>query len=161
MIVADAGPLIALARVRQLDLLRRLYRQVLIPPAVLHELAPGSGRPGAAVLEDALGSGWLAEQSATHTNAVSELGPLLDRGEADAIALAMQADAQFLLIDDAKGRRAARQRGIPVVGVAGMLIVAKTQGEIHMVKPILNNLTNIGYRLSAQLVTQVLAKANE
>ena len=75
MIVADAGPFIALARVRQLDLLQRLYGQVLIPPAVLHELALGSGRPGAAVLEDALGSGWLVEQGATHANAVSALAP--------------------------------------------------------------------------------------
>ena len=161
MIVADAGPLIALARIGQLELLRRLYSEVVIPPAVLHELALGSGRLGAAVLEDSVKSGWLVEQPAIQTTTIPKLAPLLGRGEAEAIALAALEDTRFLLIDDAKGRRAARQQGIPVVGVAGVLLVAKEQGEIDAVKPILDDLANIGYRLSAQLVTEILSMAHE
>ena len=63
MIVADTGPLIGLARVGRLDLLRRLYGKVHIPAAVLDELALGSARPGAAVLEDFLKSGWFEVQT--------------------------------------------------------------------------------------------------
>ena len=161
MIVADAGPLIALARVGQLDLLRRLYGQVLVPSAVLHELALGSGRPGAATLETAIEAGWLVEHRATQDITVPELTPLLGRGEAEAIFLAAQERPQFLLIDDAKGRTVARQRGVPIVGVAGVLLVAKAQGEVDAVKPILDDLSSVGYRLSARLVSEIRLMANE
>ena len=59
-VVADAGPLIALARTERLDLLRRLYRRVVIPPAVHDELSIGSDRPGAKRLAGALSGDWLA-----------------------------------------------------------------------------------------------------
>ena len=161
MIVADAGPLIALARVGQLDLLRRLYGQVLVPSAVLHELALGSRRPGAGVLEDSLRSGLLVEQVVVRENTVPEHTPLLGRGEAEAIALAAQQHPEFLLIDDAKGRKVARQQGTPTVGVAGVLLVAKAQGEVDAVKPILDDLSSAGYRLSARLVSEIRSMANE
>ena len=161
MIVADAGPLIALARVGQLDLLRRLYGRVLVPSAVLHELALGSGRPGAGVLEDSVRSGLLVEQAVVRENTVPEHTPLLGRGEAEAIALATQQHPQFLLIDDAKGREVARQQGVPTVGVAGVLLVAKAQGEVDAVKPILDDLSSAGYRLSARLVSEIRSMANE
>ena len=161
MIVADAGPLIALARVGRLDLLRRLYGKVHIPPAVLDELALGSGRPGAAALEDFLKSGWLEAQRAVPEAAVLALTPLLDRGEAEAIVLAVRERPQFLLIDDAKGREAAHRQDIPVVGVAGVLLVAKVQGQIDVVKPILHDLANVGYRLSARIVAEIRSLAKE
>ena len=159
--MADAGPLIALARVEQLDLLRRLYREVRVPPAVHAELAIASGRPGATVLAGAFEAGWISVQLATDPNAVSELARLVDPGEAEAIVLADQREARFLLIDDAKGRRVARRRGIPVVGVAGVLLAAKSRGELAAVGPILEEMTRAGYRLSPQLVAGVLARAGE
>ena len=161
MIVADAGPLIALARIGQLELLRRLYDEVLIPSAVLDELALSSGRPGAAVLGDSIKSGWILEQRVTPKTAVAELTPFLGRGEAEAIVLAAQARPQFLLIDDAKGRKAARRQDIPIVGVAGVLLVAKARGEIDAVKPILDDLWDTGYRLSARLMSEIRSLAKE
>ena len=161
MIVADAGPLIALARIGQIELLRRIYGEVLIPSAVLDELALSSGRPGAIVLEDAVKSGWILKQCATLKAAVAELTPFLGRGEAEAIVLAKQEHPQFLLIDDAKGRAAARRQDIPTVGVAGVLLAAKALGEIDAVKPILDDLSNVGYRLSAWLISEIRSLATE
>ena len=161
MIVADTGPLIALARVGRLDLLPRLYGKVHIPAAVLDELALGSARPGAAVLEDFLKSGWFEVQTAVPKSAVLALSPLLDRGEAEAIVLAMREHPQFLLIDDARGRDVARRQRIPVMGVAGVLLVAKAQGQIDAVKPILDDLSNIGYRMSARLMAEIRSLAKE
>ena len=147
-VVPDTGPLIALARVGRLDLLRRLYGQVVIPPAVHDELALDSDRPGARALAAALEAGWVAVQPATYPGIVSEVARHLDRGEAEGIALAGQRSARFLLIDDAKGRKVARQRGVRVVGVAGMLLAAKSQGALDAVGPVLDALSRAGYRLS-------------
>ena len=160
-IVSDTGPLIALARVGQLDLLRRLYGQVIVPSAVHAELALGSNRPGAKALAATLEAGWVAVQPATDRNAVSEVARHLDRGEAEAIVLAEQRSARFLLIDDAKGRRIARRRGVRVVGVAGVLLAAKSQGALGAVAPVLDALSRAGYHLSPRLVAGVLARADE
>ena len=80
-IVADTGPLIALARAGRLGLLRRLYRHVVIPLAVHGELEVRSGRPGATALAGALAAGWTSVRSAANQKAVLELGQLLDLGE--------------------------------------------------------------------------------
>jgi predicted nucleic acid-binding protein len=159
MIVADTGPLIALARVEQLDLLTRLYTRVVIPPAVRGELAIESERSGAAVLAAALKANRIVVQSAIEPNVIAELAQ--DPGEAEAIALAEQQAARFLLIDDAKGRGIARQRGIPVVGVAGVLLAAKSQGALAAVGPVLTELSKCGYRLSPRLLASVLTEAHE
>lgn len=160
-IVADTGPLIALARAGRLDLLPRLYRQVVIPPAVHRELAIGSGRPGATALAGDLAASWLCVQPLVNQQAPQELGQLLDLGEAEAIALAEQLDARFLLIDEAAGRRIARRRGVSVTGVAGVLLSAKASRAVVAVRPIIKELSNAGYRLSARLVSSVLERAGE
>lgn len=160
-VVADAGPLIALARIGQLDLLRRLYGGVLVPPAVESELAIGSERLGARALEGALKAGWIRVDAIPDGSAIQDLLMLLGAGEAEAIALAAQRQARFVLIDDARGRRIARSRGLPVVGVAGVLLAAKNQREVEGVGPILRALSDAGYRLAPPLVAKVLAAAGE
>ena len=161
VVIADTGPLIALARVGQLDLLRRLYGRVVVPPAVHTELAIDSNRPGAKALAGVFAAGWVVIEAVTDSSVRRELDQLLGPGEAQAIALAEQEDARFLLIDDARGRRTARSRGIPVVGVAGVLLVAKSRGELAAVGPVLDRLSNAGYRLSPRLVAGTLVRAGE
>ena len=90
-----------------------------------------------------------------------ELGQLLDLGEAEAIVLAEQLDARFLLIDEAAGRRIARRRGVPVTGVAGVLLSAKASGAVVAVRPIIEEMASAGYRLSSRLVSAVLERAGE
>jgi predicted nucleic acid-binding protein len=160
-VVADTGPLIALARVDRLDLLRRLYRDARVPPAAHAELELDSARPGAKVLAKAFDAGWITSQRVADATAVSELRQLLGPGESEAIILAEQENARFLLIDDARGRRVARTRGGSVVGVAGVLLVAKSRGAIAAVGPILDDLSRLGYRLSPGLVAAVLERAGE
>lgn len=160
-IVADTGPLIALARVERLGLLQQLYGRIVVPSAVHTELAIGSDRPGARVLAKAFAEGWIGVRALVDPGAGRELARFLGPGEAEAIALAEQENARFLVIDDAGGRRIARRRGVHVVGVAGVLLVGKSRGAIAAVGPILDALSKAGYRLSPRLVAGVLAKAGE
>ena len=161
VVIADTGPLIALARVGELDLLRRLYRRIVVPPAVHNELAIDSNRPGAKVLAGVFAAGWADVVEVTEASVRLELDQLLGPGEAEAIALAEQEDTRFLLIDDARGRRTARSRGVPVVGVAGVLLAAKSRGELSAVSPVLDRLSSAGYRLSPRLVAGRLLRARE
>ena len=160
-VVADTGPLIALARVERLELLPRLYGRVIVPPAVHAELALDSDRPGARVLAGAFNAGWITIETVMDSVLGRELARLLGPGETEAIALAEQEDARFLLVDDARGRRIARSREVSVVGVAGVILAAKSRGEVAAVGPILEALSNTGYRLSPRLIAGVLARAGE
>ena len=161
IIVADTGPLIALARIQHLSLLQRLYGEVLIPPAVQHELQLSSHRPGAQVLMQAIDAGWLRVQAMRDTTELTLLSRLLDAGEAEAIVLAEQVTCQFLLIDDWQGRTVAKQRGLPVIGVAGVLLAAKQRALVAEISPLLAELAAVGYRLSANLVAEVTLLAGE
>ena len=162
-VVADTGPLIALARVERLELLQQRYGRAVVPPAVHAELALDSDRPGARVLSGAFNLGWLTVGSVTNSGLVRELARLPDPGEAGAIALAEQDTARFLLVDDARGRRwIARSRDIAVVRIAGVLLAAKSRGETAAVGPILEALPNTGYRPSPPPhIVGVLVRAGE
>ena len=85
--MADTGPLIALARTGRLDLLRRLYGRVAVPLAVEREMAIGSDRPGARVLEGALEAGWISVRAVGETGATQDIFMLLGQGEAEAISI--------------------------------------------------------------------------
>mgnify|MGYP001818636693 FL=1 len=163
IVVADTGPLIALGRAGCLKLLHDLYKDVLIPPAVRDELHLGSGRPGARQSAEAFEQGWLQvqEPSADSAQALSDLMLVLDPGEAEAILLAEEVHCSFLLIDERKGRAIANRRGVPVVGIAGVLLVAKKRGLIDAVVPILKNLGQVGYRMSTGLTNEIARLAGE
>ncbi|MGB5726294.1 MAG: DUF3368 domain-containing protein [Thiogranum sp.] len=163
IVVADTGPLIALGRAGCLKLLHDLYKDVLIPPAVRDELHLGSERPGARQSAEALEQGWLQVQelSAGLAQALSDLMLVLDPGEAEAILLAEEMNCKFLLIDERKGRAIANRRGVPVVGIAGVLLAAKKRGLIDAVMPILQNMEQAGYRMSAGLTKEIARLARE
>ena len=161
VVVADTGPLIALARIDHLDLLRDLHRGIVVPPTVHAELAIGSGKPGARILAEAFAAQWITVKPVVDAVEVASITRLLDPGESEAIVLTEQENARFLLIDDARGRRIARGRGLPVVGVAGLLLGAKAGGTLSEVRPLLESLSQVGYRLSPRLVAAVLERADE
>jgi predicted nucleic acid-binding protein len=157
--VADAGPLVALAKVNRLDLLGQLFDEVHIPPAVRQELAAKSG-PEAARLDDALARFIRIHAPLPHPPelepAIGRLGP----GEREAIALAYQTGA-LLLMDERRGRGAARLLGLKVTGVAGVLVEAKAAGLIPRVRPVLEEMRGAGYWLSDALLDSAAHLAGE
>jgi predicted nucleic acid-binding protein len=158
-VVADAGPLIGLARTGLLDLLPQLYGKVLIPAPVLAELQVSEKRPGSQALLAAIEDGWLAAVSAAEGE--EPLSLALGAGEAGAIFLAGRIPCRFLLLDERRGRAVAKARGLRVVGTGGVLITAKQRGLLDRVSDALDRLAEGGYRLAPGLREQILRLAGE
>lgn len=160
LVVADAGPLIGLARIESLWLLEKLYRSVVIPPAVRDELQVNAPRPGSRVLLSALQRGRLTIEAPPQSTELELLSEILDPGEAEAILLARERSAR-LLIDERRGREVARRRGVQVIGTGGVLLAAKRAGAIDRIAPLMDRLTLEGYRVGADLRNKVLELAGE
>jgi predicted nucleic acid-binding protein len=93
---------------------------------------------------------------------VGELRNRVNVGEAEAIALAAEVNANRLLIDERLGRQAAAELGLSLIGVLGILLAAKRQGLISEVKPVIDDLViQAGFRVSSQLYADVLNAADE
>ncbi|MEJ2442808.1 MAG: DUF3368 domain-containing protein [Exilibacterium sp.] len=160
VIVADTGPLIALALVKLLPTLSNLFAEVLVPPSVVIEATEDISKPGAQAIKLALDSGLIKVHPVEVTDKFEELVELLDRGEAEALALAKQLNA-VALIDERQGRKAATKQGITVTGSAAILIKAKSAGVIDEVKPLFEILRGHGYRMSERLIVDVLQRCGE
>jgi len=157
-VIADTTPLIALALIGQLDILRQLYSAIAIPPAVDAELvAGGSGAPGVAAVHAAP---WIRAVP-LHDPRRADLIADLDRGEAEVLALAQELNASLVIIDERLARRHARRLGLRLTGSVGVLLRAKKHGYIVAVKPLLTQLRSSGIRLSDALVEEALRLARE
>jgi len=122
IVVADASPLIAMARVEKLDLLRTLFGRLLIPDAVWKEVVEAGADKAGTV--DVAGAKWIERRSIMDSSLVNLLKHDLGAGEAEAIVLARELNADFVLMDERLGRSAARSLGLKVVGLVGVLIEA-------------------------------------
>jgi predicted nucleic acid-binding protein len=158
-VVSDAGPIIALSAIGQLDLLRKLFGVVCIPAAVYHEIVvQGEGQPGSRETHEAT---WISATEARERLAVLLLRDELGAGESEAIVLAQELNAHYLLLDDAAARRKAQRLGIRIIGTLGVLLMARSANLIPAVKPLLNELRQTDFRMSATVYREVLQKAGE
>ena len=157
-IVTDSSPLIALAIIEQLELLPQLYQCILIPPAVWEEVTiKGMGLPGAQSISQVQ---WL-EVKLPPPEGVSALSILVDRGEAEALALAQIIPNSIVLLDDAQARRVAERLGIPRIGTLGILRRAKNLGLIDKVKPYIERLEASGIYIHINVIKAVLSDLGE
>jgi predicted nucleic acid-binding protein len=86
---------------------------------------------------------------------------VIDIGEAEAILLAEEKKADFLLMDEIAGRSSAKARNLKVIGILGLLARAKSEGKIAYVKPYIIALQKIGFRLNAKLIQHILQRVGE
>jgi predicted nucleic acid-binding protein len=101
-VVSNAGPLIHLARASHFGLLHTLFGRITIPPAVYEEVVVrGQSQDGSREVSQAK---WIHRRRPRRGDLVTALGAFLGRGEAEAIALAVEQKADLLLIDEAQGR---------------------------------------------------------
>ncbi len=162
IIVSDTSVLSNLAIIEQLPLLQQLYNQVIISQAVRNELSIAS--PENINIRAVVALSWIEIRLVKNTVLVETLlhDRELDQGEAEAIALALELPAKRLLIDERLGRREATRLGIPITGVLGILIAAKTEGLLPLVKPVMDDLIiRAGFWVSEQLYAEILQVAGE
>ena len=166
MMVSDSGPIIAFSRIGRLDILRRLFGQVVVPNAVHNELVVrGRGRPGS---DEVTRSTWIQRRA---TGSLDQLGleytdasleeleglSRLHEGEREAIALAHELEVP-LLIDERRGRQAALDMGVVVIGSLSILAGARREGIIKDVAPLVEAMLESGYWINPEVVDAFLAK---
>ena len=157
--VVNAGPLVALSLIGQLDLLPTLFSECWVPQTVFNEVAvAGIGKPGAASLQT---PEWLGRVRLSPTP-----DPLLvmqlDAGEAEVISLARQLSPCFAVIDERRGRRIAQEvYGLAVKGTAGVLVEAKRRQIISDVRPMLLALREAGYFIADNVIVAACQAVRE
>jgi hypothetical protein len=158
IVVSNTAPLIALTDIGHLELLRRLFEVVTIPHAVRSEVV---SEPGNSALKSAIDSGWIRVQAVADALAVQLLRETLDEGESEAIVLAQEVKAQWVILDDLAARNRAQSLNLPIVGTLGILLMAKDAGYLSAVKPLLHDLGRANFRMSDVLFEQVLRDSGE
>lgn len=159
IVVSDSSPLIALASVGRLELLHALYGEILIPEAVRDEVSVDIDRPGA---REVIAAGWIQVRRSSDTLERSIALTLVDKGEAEAIGLAIDVNAELLIVDDRRARDLAETLGLRIIGVAGVLLEGKSRGFVAEVKPLLDALSRSGsFRLSRAFYDAILRSAGE
>jgi uncharacterized protein len=162
IVVSDTSPLSGLAIVGKLSLLQALYGQIVIPEAVASELRRG-GQDDPRIAQ-VLTLSWIETKPSTNHRLISELQTIykLDKGESEAISLALELNADVLLIDERLGRREASRLGLSITGMLGVLLVAKKQNLVSAIHPIVDGLiSEAGFRISGQLYSEVMVAAGE
>jgi uncharacterized protein len=144
--VVDSTCLIGLDQIGHLDLLPKLFDPIHAPPEVERE----SG----------FTPEWLRIEIPSNPDLVAALKVMVDDGEAEAIALALERKWRIVL-DDRRARDLAQQLGLKVIGTVGILIRAKRAGILPWISPLLKELTDRGFRLSEDLKREALLLAGE
>ncbi|KAM3102565.1 DUF3368 domain-containing protein [Phormidesmis sp. 146-12] len=160
IIVSDTSPINNLAAINQLHLLHQLYGTVLIPEAVYRELTDPSFPVAGAIEVQTFD--WIQTRAVSNRAIVEALSNELDVGEAEAVALAVEVQADQMLIDERRGRLVAARLNLRYVGILGVLVEAKGQGLIVEVRPLLDALINqAGFWVAEPLYNSVLRLVDE
>ena len=156
VVISDAGPLIALAKVDALFVARRLFARLQIPEAVWSECR---GKPGddSRRIEQAEREGWLRVARLTPEANRKRFPSSLGRGEIEALQLAMETRPSLLILDDRLARRQALQLGLDYIGTVRMLLLAEQRSLIDDAETVVQQMTANGYRISPRVLQQLKA----
>lgn len=155
-VVVNTTPLISLACVGRIDLLKHLFGGIILTDAVYREI---KAKPSYAYVE--VDQPWIELRSIQGQIYKQFLLGQLDAGEAETIILAQEIQADFVVIDENRGYRLAQQVGLPVVRTLSLLLRAKEKGFIAQIKPILEEMVIRGRWYSPAVCKAMLTQAGE
>jgi predicted nucleic acid-binding protein len=144
----------------QFGLLRELFGKVYIPESVYQEVVvKGKDRPGSQETEDAITEEWVKKLSAKDRLAVKGMLSSLGEGEAEAIVLAKELEADYILLDEEKAREIADSMDLNIMGTIGILSLAKKRGLNIDIKRKLDELQDGDFRISKSLYEDVIRES--
>lgn len=156
ILIADSSALIALSICESLELLEPLFGEVQVPKAVLDEVSISQKQQAVQLAE------FLKDKVKTvETGRFVYLDAYADAGETEAMILYKQVNADWLLIDDKRGRKVAQINNIKIIGSMGVLLAAKKKGLITAIKPKLDLLAQSNIYFSPALYQSILKSAGE
>ena len=159
-VVSNTSPILNLAVIDRLSLIREQFTTVAIPKGVLEELRVGENLPGSKKILDALEAKWLQVEEIQDSAMLRILKRELDAGEAEAIALAAETSAQWILLDESEARRIAKDLGLKVTGVLGILLRACRQNRIPSLRTEMERLREkAGFYIADQLFEDLLKQS--
>jgi len=158
-VVSNSSPLIYLTELGKLELLRKMFGEVIIPEEVFNEVVvrgKEEGFPDAKVIEKAVERGWLKVRKAQRR--LEEDAPELDRGEVEVISLAREIGAGLVLMDDASGRSVSEALGLNTKGTVYVLLKAHRKSLLtkEETRALLARLIQVGFRLSPEVYSNIL-----
>lgn len=156
-VVSNTTPIISLLKLDRLELLQKLYNQINIPKAVFDEIEAGKNK---AYYKDLSKIEWININPIQDTNALKYFLDL-DDGEAEAIVLATEIEADLIIIDEKLGRFHAKHADLKITGTIGVLIKAKKEGHLKEIKPLLDELTEKKVWINENLKQDILKRVNE
>lgn len=152
IVVSDTSPLTALLTVGKADLLAELFREVVVPEAVQDELLRGHFPLPP----------WLRVEAIRNPDQVRQFAQIVDGGGAEAIELAKELHADWLLIDERRGRRLAAQERIPVIGLLGVVLLARRKQLVPSARALLQRLqVEAGMYLTSDITEAALKTVGE
>lgn len=147
-IISDTSCLIILSKIGELDLLYKVYGQIVTTTDIAQEY--GDDLPS-----------WIIIETVKDKSRQQILELQIDRGESSAIALALEISESTLILDDYKARKIAKQLGLSHTGTIGIIIKAKLNGIVPSVKPYLEKIKTTNFRITAEIELEALKAANE
>lgn len=161
-VVSNTSPLLNLSVIGLLPLLCEQFGEIWIPTAVWEELRAEEDLPGSQAIREAAEAGWLQVEVVNDQPLVQVLQRDLDKGEAEAIALALQVKAKWTLLDEREGRKVAKSLGLKVTGVLGVLLRAQREGKLPSLRKAMDELRLwAGFRIGTELYAELVRESGE
>lgn len=161
VIVSDTSAISNLFKIGQLELLHQVFGRIVLPTIVMQELLELEKR--GVDLTEIKTAKWIEVAAVKNSAFADSLQKfMLDAGESQAIALAKELAADYLIMDEALGRKVAENQGLKVIGILGVLRDAKRLGLITAVKPLMDELRTVArFRISESLYNLILTETGE
>ena len=157
-VIVNSTPLIVLCGIGRLDVLQKLYQEIIIPSAVYEEVTAIEDSACAQIKNS---NSWIHVESIRDCSEKKMYKAKLHAGEVEVMILAQEQKADMVIIDDNAAKKTAKYLGLTVTGTLGVLLKAKSRGIVQEIAPLLVQMTRNGFYIDSVIETLVLEQAGE